>query len=39
VIEDRVRSALERVGAATADEVEALKKRVAILESKVANLS
>lgn len=38
-VEDQVRAALEKIGAATADEVEALKKRVAILESKLEKVS
>jgi polyhydroxyalkanoate synthesis regulator phasin len=36
LIEDRVRDALERIGAAPTDELESLKKRVEILEAKVA---
>jgi len=39
LIEDQVRSALEQIGAATTEEVEALKKRISILESKIEKLS
>jgi polyhydroxyalkanoate synthesis regulator phasin len=39
VIDDRVREALERLGAASVDEIEALKKRVELLEAKVARIS
>jgi polyhydroxyalkanoate synthesis regulator phasin len=36
VMDNRVREALDRLGAASVDEIEALKKRVEILEAKVA---
>jgi polyhydroxyalkanoate synthesis regulator phasin len=39
LIEDQVRRALEQIGAATTEEVEALKKRIAILEAKIEKLS
>ncbi|MBU6238244.1 MAG: phasin family protein [Planctomycetes bacterium] len=38
-VEDQVRAALEKMGAASVEEVEALKKRVAILESKLEQVS
>lgn len=38
IIEDRVRSALDSIGAGSTDEIEALKKRVELLEAKVAKL-
>jgi polyhydroxyalkanoate synthesis regulator phasin len=38
-VEDRVRGALDSIGAASAEEVEALKKRVEILEAKIDKLS
>ena len=39
LFEDQVRSALDQIGVATNEEVEALKKRVALLESKIEKLS
>ncbi len=39
VVEEQVRAALDNLGAATSDELEALKKRVAILESKVEKIN
>lgn len=38
-VEDRVRGALDSIGAASAEEVDALKKRVEILEAKIEKLS
>ena len=35
-VDERIRASLERLGAAPADELEALKKRIELLERKVA---
>ncbi len=39
LLEDQVRRALDQIGVASMDEIEALKKRVAILESKLEKLN